>query len=298
MAVYLGTYGRLTLRRKTDEGEKFSTVNPSDVNVPRRRFSFDFEPGFLISGDQIEITSTNGSVLNWIATSGWSNNTKQSSGKWFIHVDDIGGIRLYSTFSAALEGNSSTAIALDAFNTAIPIRVKVANAASRVLGSITSYELNTNRETVDTTSLSEEFRSQYSSLMSGSGRITCHWDYKMAYGKGEHEPANYLLQLILRTEVGSEFEAELFLKTDGYNADRGRKDTDDRLFYRINGVLTNTVIAVQPTAIVEMTADFVATGPIQLLAVTALQYRLLQENGGRISLEQNAGSYLLLEAED
>lgn len=298
MAVYLGTYGRLTLRRKTDEGEKFSTVNPSDVNVSRRRFSFDFEPGFLISGDQIEITSTNNSVLEWVDHTGWANNTKQTSGKWFINVDDIGGIKLYTTFSAALSGSTSGAIVLDSFNTAIPIRVKVANAANRILGSITSYELNTNRETVDITSLSEEFRSQYSSLMSGSGRISCQWDYKMSYGKGEHEPANYLLQLILRTEVGSEFEAELFLKTDGYNADRGREDTDDKLFYRINGVLTNTVIAVQPTAIVEMTADFVTTGSIQLLAVTAPQYKLLQENGDRISLEQNAGSYLLLEAED
>lgn len=298
MAVYLGTYGRLTLRRKTDEGEKFSIVNPSDVNTTRRRFSFDFEPGFLISGDQIEITSTNNSVLEWVDHTGWANNTKQTSGKWFINVDDIGGIKLYSTFSAALRGNTNDAIILDSFNTAIPIRVKVANAASRILGSITSYELNTNRETVDITSLSEEFRSQYSSLMSGSGRIACQWDYKMAYGKGEHEPANYLLQLILRTEVGSEFEAELFLKVDGYDADRGRSDLDDRLFYRINGVLTNTVIAVQPTAIVEMTADFVTTGPIKLLAITAPQYKLLQENGDRIALEQNAGSYLLLEAED
>lgn len=298
MAVYLGTYGRVTLRRKTDEGEKVSTVNPSDVNVNRRRFSFDFEPGFLISGDQIEITSTNGAVLGWVDETGWANSTKQTSGKWFINVDYIGGIRLYSTFSAALRGNTSEAIQLDALGAEVPIRVMVANAKSRILGSITSYELNTNRETIDVTALSEEFRSQYSSLMSGSGRIACQWGYLQNFGQGEHETANYLLQLILRTEVGSEFEAELFLKTSGYNPDRGRSDTSDQLYYKINGVLTNAVVAVQPTTIVEMTADFVTTGPIQLLAVTAPEFKLLQENGDRISLEQDASSYLLLETEE
>lgn len=292
MAVYLGTYGRVTLRRKTDEGEKYSVVNPSDVNTARRRFSFDFKPGFLISGDQVEITSTDGSTLDWIDHTGWSNNTKQSSGKWFIHVDELDGIKLYTTFSAALLGNTSTAVILDSFATEIPIRIKVANAVHRILGSITSYELNTNRETVDTTSLSEEFRSQYSSLMSGSGRITCQWDYKSTYGQGINEPSNYLLQLLLRTEVGSEFAAELFLKTAGYSADSSRDDADDQLFYRINGVLTNTVIAVQPTNIIEMTADFVTTGRILLLAATAPEFKLLQENGDRISLEQDAALYL------
>ena len=298
MSTYLGVNGRISLRRKSTEGEKFSVVNTSDVNTVRRRFSFDFEPGFLLSGDQLEVSSTNGATLDFVSTSGWSNGTKQSSGKWFIFVDDLGGIRLYDSFSESLLGNFSDAIPLDSIASDIPIRVNVRNAQSRILGQVTSYELNTNRETIDTTALSEEFRTQNSGLISGSGRISCQWDYVDDVGSGNYENANYLLQLILRTEVGSEFEAELYIKTSGYNPSRNANQTNDNIFYRVNGVITNAAIAFQPTTIVEMTADFITTGPVRLLTGIGVPDYLLQEDGSKMKLEQDASSYLLLEQED
>jgi hypothetical protein len=297
MAVYLGTYGRVTLKRKTSNGVKESVVNPSDVNVSRKRFSFDFDPGFLISGDQVEITSTNNATLAFVSTAGWSNGVKQSSGKWFIHVDELGGIRLYSTFGDALTGGSTNAIALDSIATDIPITVVVANAANRILGAITSYELNTSREMVDTTALSEQFRSQWSSLMSGSGRITCQWDYKDAYGGGNYETANYLLQLVLRTEVGSEFSAQMFLKTSGYNPNNTVTEADDQIYYQIDGVLTASALQFTPDSVVEMVADFVTTGPIRLLADVVTESKVLQENTDDILLEQDVTASLLQEAE-
>jgi len=297
MAVYLGAYGRLTLRRKTSNGIKESVVNSSDVNVGKKRFSFDFDTGFLISGDQVEITSTNNTTLNFVSSSGWSNGVKQSSGKWFIHVDELGGVRLYTTFGDALAGGTASAIALDAIATDIPIKIIVANASNRILGAITNYELNTNRETVDTTALSDQFRSQWSSLMSGSGRIDCHWDYKDSYGGGTYETANYLLQLVLRTEVGSEFSAQLFLKTGGYAPSYAAEDVDDQIYYEINGVLTASALAFTPDNIVTMAADFVTTGPIRLLAKTASDFRVLQESADGILLEQDVTASLLQEAD-
>lgn len=297
MAVYLGTYGRVTLKRKTSNGVKESVVNPSDVNVSRKRFSFDFDPGFLISGDQVEITSTNNATLAFVSTAGWSNGVKQSSGKWFINVDELGGIRLYSTFGNALTGGSSNAIALDAIATDIPIKVVVANAKARILGAVTSYELNTNRETVDTTALSDQFRSQWSSLMSGSGRITCHWDYTDSYGGGEYETANYLLQLILRTEVGSEFNAQLFLKTNEYSPNGSSAELSDQLYYEIDAVITAAALQFTPDNVVSMEADFVTTGPIRLFADLIAESKVLQENTDDILLEQDATASLLQEAE-
>lgn len=295
MSTYLGSYGRMSLRRKSVQGEKESVVNPSDVNVTKRRFSFDFETGFLISGDQIEITSTDGSVLDFVGTDGWLNNTKQSSGKWFVYVDQLGGIRLYNTFADSLEGLLADAITLSSIATDIPISVKVANTRMRLLGAVTSYEINTNREVIDVTSISEEFRSQYSGLISGSGRFTCHWDY----GESEGETGNYLLQLILRTEVGSEFDAELFLKVPNYlPAYTSSIKLDDEIYYSISGLITNAAIAFQPDSIVEVTADFVTTGPIRLRANYEERSYLVQENGGRLALEQDSGSYLSLEQED
>jgi hypothetical protein len=295
MSTYLGAYGNIALRRKSVEGEKQSVINPSDVNAVRRRFSFDFETGFLISGDQIEITSTNGAVLDFVGTDGWANNTKQSSGKWYVFVDDLGGIRLYDNFAESLDGELATAITLASIVADIPIRVKVANTAMRLVGSVTSYEINTNREAIDVTGLSEEFRSQYSGLMSGSGRITCHWDYI----NSNIETGNYLLQLILRTEVGSEFDAELFVKQANYLPPYAPSiHLNDQIYYTISGLITNAAIAFQPDAIVEVTADFITTGPIRLrTGVGALSY-LLQENGDRLILEQDASSFLALEQED
>lgn len=294
MSTYLGAYGRVALRRKSDEGEKTSIVNTSDINVASRRFSFDFESGFLISGDEIEITSTNGAVLEFVGTDGWADGTKRNSGKWFIFVDDLGGIRLYSTFAASLDGELADAITLSAIASDVPIRVKVENAGSRLLGAVTSYEINTSREAIDVTALSEEFRNQYSGLMSGSGTISCHWDYFNT----TTETGNYLLQLILRTEVGSEFDAELFVKTENYAPAGQQNELNNKIYYSISGVITNAAVAFQPDAVVEVTADFVTTGPIRLRTGTSALSYLLQENDDRLELEQDASSYLALEQED
>lgn len=298
MSTYLGRNGRISLGRTSTEGGKYSTISKSDINTTKRRFSFDFDRSFLITGDLLEISSTNDATLAFISASGWANNTKQSSGSWYIFVDDIGGIRLYNNFADSLIGALNDAIALEAIVADIPVRVRVTNSRSRIIGQVTSYELNTNRETIDTTVLSDEFRSQYSGLMSGSGRISCQWDYVDDVSDGENETANYLLQLILRTEVGSEFEASLFVKTPGYHPSGDNTLVDDSLFYQINGVITNAAIAFQPTTIVEMTADFVTTGPVRLLTGIGAKQYLLQENSDKIQLEQNSNSYLLLEQED
>jgi len=297
MAVYLGTFGRVTLQRKSDHGALESIVNPSDVNTTRKRFSFDFDQGYLITGDQIEITSTDGSTLSWISTAGWSNSTKQSNGKWFVNVDELGGIRLYSSFANALNGGSANAIALDTINTNIPIKVVIANQQRRILGAITGYELSTQRESVDITSLSDQFRSQWSSLMSGSGRISCQWDYKDCCGNGEYETAQYLLQLAVRTEVGSEFNAQLFLKTNEYNPSGVAGQADDQIWYEVSGVITGSAVQFTPGTIVESTIEFITTGPIRLKTQTVTYDKILQENTDDILLDQDATASLLQEVD-
>lgn len=297
MAVYLGTFGEVQLLRKSVEGAKFSVVNPSDVNVTRKRFSFDFETGFLITGDQVEITSTNGAVLDFVDETGWGDGIKQSNGKWFVHVDELGGIRLYSNFNDALSGAQGNAIPMDTLFGDIPIRVAVANALPRILGTITNYELNTSRETIDITAISDQFRSQWSSLMSGSGRISCQWDYRDRPGTSGYETPHYLMQLAIRTEVGSEFSARLYLKTDTYNPTGEITTRNDQIWYDIEGIITASAIQFTPGTIVEMTADFITTGPIRLLTQTTQSSKILQENEGDIRLEQNPTVSLLQEGE-
>ena len=295
MSVYLGTCGRVELQRTSLQGEKFSTVNPGDVNTDRKRFSFDFDPGMFLTGDQLEFRTTNGATLAFVSTAGWPDGVKKNGGKWFINVDELGGIRLYSTFGAALTGGEINAIALSAIGADVPIAVKVANALPRVIGQLTAYELNTAVEAIDQTALGDQFRSQYSSLMSGSGRLSGLWDYRDTVGAGSYETAHYLLQLALRTEIGSEFRARLYLKTNAQNPTGGATTGDDEIWYEVTGVITQAAMQVTPTSLVEVSAEFVTTGPIQLRAKTADDNLILQENADDILLEQDATARLTQE---
>jgi hypothetical protein len=295
MGIYLGNIGNIELTRKSLEGSKESIVNPSDVNADRNRFSFDFDPSFLISGDLVELSTTDGTDLDFVDASGWANNTVQSSGNWYVFVDELGGIKLYETFDESLEGGLTGLVPLTAIARDIPIRVKIRDRDSRLLAAVTEYELNTNREIVDITTLSDEHRQQYSSLITGSGRLTAHWDYANEY---EKEPVHYLMQLVIRTEVGSAFHGKFYIKYADTTAQAGEftaAQINDSLWWEFDAIVTASAVSFAADSMVVGTIDFVATGPIRLKAQTLPKRYLLQEDDGKIELEQDADSYILLE---
>jgi hypothetical protein len=296
MGVYLGNNGNIELTRKSLEGAKESVVNPSDVNASRNRFSFDFDEGFLINGDLIEIATTDGTDLDFVDATGWSVGSVQTSGNWYVFIDELGGIRLYDNFDDSLEGSTAGLISLAAIARDIPIRVSVRDRDRRILASVTDYELNTNRETVDITALSDQYRQQYSSLISGSGRITAQWDYVNEAGR---EPVNYLMQLVLRTEIGSSFHAKFYIKSPNTDAAGGAfasTQFNDSLWWEFDALVTNSATSFTPSDVIVSTIDFVATGAIRLRARTTTQRKLLQESGDPILLEQSG--YLLLEGDE
>jgi hypothetical protein len=296
MAVFLGNIGNIELTRKSLEGAKQSIVNPSDVNSTRKRFSFDFDENYLITGDLIEIKTTDGTDLDFIGADGWSDGQIYGSGNWYIFIDELGGIRLYNTFDDSLEGTKGLAVTLVDIARDIPIEVTVRDRGGRLLASVTEYELNTNRETVDVTTLSDEHRQQYSSLITGSGRLTAQWDYGNI---GDVEPVNYLMQLVLRTEIGSAFGAKFYIKSQDTGPSGGQIAADqynDSLWWEFDALVTNSATSFLPGEVIVSTIDFVTTGAIRLKARTTPQRRLLQESGSPILLEQSG--YLLLEDDD
>ena len=276
MSVYLGTFGEVELQRQFDGGALASIINTSDVNSLSKRFSFDFEHGQLLTGDQIEISSTDGSALDFI--SGYTD----SSVKKFIYVDELDGIRLYDSFANAVNGGSVNATALAVPSDDIPISVVVENASYRLLGQVNSYELNTERETVDTTVLSDEFRSRINTLMSGSGQMSCFWEYT---GSTTDELPHYLLELALRTKVGSQFKAKFYIKTDGYNPSGVKARDDDQIWYEFTGMLTDCAVQFSPSNAVQMTANFITTGDIQIRMTVEPKNAVLQENSDDILLD-------------
>lgn len=295
MGIYLGLIGNIELTRTALEGAKQSVLNPSDVNPSQDRFSFDFEEGYLITGDFVEITSTDRTNLDFIDASGWANNSLHSSGAWYVFVDELGGIRLYNSFAASLDGGTEGRVPLVAINRNIPINLIVRDRESRVLGDVIEYELNTNRETVDITTLSDQYRQQYSSLISGSGRLTARWDYT---NNRHEEPVNYLMQLVLRTEIGSTFHGRFFIKTPDTPAFAGSfsaNQINDSLWWEFDGIITASAVNFAADQVITSVIDFISTGPIRLRASTQVPNRLLQEDNGKIKLEQNGSAFVLLE---
>ena len=287
MSVYLGTFGEVELKREFDGSDLQSTINPSDVNATKKRFSFDFDHGQLLTGDQVEITSTDGSALDFI------DSYTKTSVKKFIYVDELDGIRLYDTFAHAVAGGTTNATALATPGNNIPIKVVVQNSEYRVLGRVQSYELNTQRETVDVTTLSDEFRNRIGTLMSGSGRMACEWEYT---GDTAKELPNYLLELVLRTKVGSTFKGRFYIKTSGYNPANHSDANNDAVWYEVSGVLTACAVQFTPNQMVQITADFITTSKIEIRMDLEVQGKLLQENTDDILLEQGTTDAVLLES--
>lgn len=298
MGIYLGQSGNIELTRTALEGAKQTILNPNDVNPDQDRFSFDFQEGYLITGDFIEITATDGTNLDFIDATGWANNTVHSSGAWYIFVDQLGGIRLYNTFADSLDGGVQGRVNLTSIARNIPLNIIVRDRESRLLGDIVEYELNTNRETVDITTLSDEYRQQYSSLISGSGRLTAHWNYT---NNTHEEPVNYLMQLVLRTEIGSTFHGRFYIKTSGaveYGPGFAASQINDSLWWEFDGIVTASAINFAADQLVTGVIDFIATGPIRLRAQTQENRFLLQEDDDKIKLEQNPNAFVLLEELD
>ena len=286
MTVYLGTHGQVELKRVFNGGELQSTIDVADVNATAKRFSFDFEHGQLVTGDQIEITSTDGSALDFI------DSYTDSSVKKFIFVDELDGIRLYNTFALAVAGGTANAVALATPGDAIPIKVKVETVSAKLLAQVNSFEINTERETVDTTVLSDEFRSRVNTLISGSGRISAFWEYT---GDTANELPMYLFELAHRTRVGSNFSGQFYIKKSGYNPSGVTDRNDDEIWWNVEGIITAAAIQFSPDSTVQITADFITTGEIQLRMKLETPDALLQEDSGDIRLDQDSGAKLLLQ---
>lgn len=283
MTVYLGTHGTVELQRQSG-GQALTglKLKKDDVDTTKKRFSLDgLEHGQLVTGDRIEITAT--AALDLI-----SGNTEKSIENKYIHVDAVDGIRLYDTFAKAVNGTVSDAQALSTPANDLDVTVKIDNDI-RVIAQLTNFELNTERETVDTTALSDEFRNRISTLISGSGRISAFWEYT---GNTSDEVSNYMLQLILRTKVGSNFRGRFYLKVDGYNPSGDADRSNDVIYYELEGMLTSAAVQFAPDNVIEIAADFVTTGDIQLRIITDPPLKLLNEDGTFILLNATSSAKL------
>jgi len=290
MTYFLGHYGKIKLKRKA--ATSFRTeVSPADVNTALNRFGFDGSIENLLTGDQLRIVTNDPRGLDFLPTSTWPDGGGATLNEviGYSNINALGGIRLFETFSQAINNDRTSEYPVETFTgDPIPVDVSVYGSVERVLGDVTGYSFNTDRESLDTTTMSDRFKKMYSAgLISGSGSIDCMFNTQ---NSGLTENSLLMLQLINRTDIGSEFSCFLqLLESDNYP---GTQD----VYYEFDAMVTRTGVEVRSDQVISCVIDFVTTGEIRLLIGEPSGY-ILKEDDDRIRLNQNL-DFLLTEVTD
>ena len=284
MSVYFGSTGFIELKRDAINSEIETTLNPDDVNVNKKRFSVEKVLGSLITGDQIEIETADGSNLELLSGHNFPDLRK------YIHIDDVGGIRLFNTFASALAGEVTNALTLTAPTSTKSILIRTRNTRFRPLAKVTEFEITTSRDTVDITNLNDEFRRQYENgLISGQGTIQTIWQHRNFLNdtKDFESPdfPVYLSQLLVRMQQGADFEGRFYIYHDP-------TQSTNSVWYQSICVVTNVAINVPASGLVEARIEFVTNSEIRLhngvppsFLLLESSDKILQEDGEGILLE-------------
>lgn len=284
MTFFLGHNGNVRLRRD-GQAALSSAISPDDVNTSLNRLGFDGSLENILTGDRLVITTEDPRGLLCFATNVWSSAQVENSIQAYVNVNAAGGLRFFASFAASVNNVRAEEYSLAAFAGApLPIAANIQDSSYNVLGSVTGYTINTDREAIETTALSDRFRQQYSAgLISGSGSIDCIFSLATT---GITETPLLMLQLVQRIEIGSAFDCALYL-TESAGTD---------VFYELTALVIKSGVEVRSDALITCTIDFVTTGDIRLLVGSPSGY-VLQENDDRIVLDPSL-DYLLTETED
>ena len=284
MSIYFGSTGFIELKRDALNSALETSLNPDDVNINKKRFSVNKVSGSLITGDQIEIETNDGSNLELLSGHSFPDLRK------YIHIDDMGGIKLYETFASALAGEVTDALTLTAPSSTKNISIRTRNTRFRPLAKITEFEITTERDTVDITNLGEEFRKQYENgLISGQGTMQTIWQHRNFQndtpGFASPEFPVYLSQLLVRMQQGADFEGRFYVYHDP-------SQSTNSVWYQSMCVVTNVAISVPASGLVEARIEFITNGEIRLhngvppsFLLLESSDKILQEDGDGILLE-------------
>ena len=288
MPTYLGSGGFVELKRTSMEHSLNASLVPSDVNTSRKRFSVTGVKSNIITGDKVEIARKDGSS-NLELVSG--HNARD--GSWFVHVDDIGGIRLYETFALAVGGTKANAKTLVVPSSNQEISIKARNTSYRPLARIEEYEFTTQRDQIEISQLGDVFKRQYDNgMIQGQGSMTCFWEHRYVatdhdYSTGQ-EFSSYLARLILRVQQGSDFFGRFFLY-------RESASSANNAWYECDAQITSCSVSIPNVGIIKTDIEFITTGEFSLQVGVTPGYvlqestdHLLQEDGSKIFLEDDA----------
>ena len=291
MTYFIGHHGKIKLKRKNQTAFT-SSVSPDDVNTTLNRFGFDGSLENLLTGDQLVITTNDPRGLDFMPSSTWPNGGGATLNEIVLYsnINALGGIRLFSTFPDAINNVRANEYPLEAFTGApIEISVRILGSVERVLGDVNGFSFNTDRESIETTSLNDKFKRMHSAgLISGGGSIDCLFG---ANTDSQTENSLLMLQLINRVELGSEFSCFLQLVDNSVAIYSAAQD----IYYEFDAIITKSGVEVRADALISCAIDFVTTGEIKLLIGRPSGY-ILKEDADKVLKEDLEG--LLTEETD
>ena len=291
MTYFLGNVGNVRLRRNSETILNV-VVKDADTVTSLNRIGIEGANENLLTGDKVTISTDDARGIAFFPVNSWvdGEGVSHRSFSQFINVNAAGGIRFFPTFQSAVNNVRSEEYTIQNFGGGpLPLRIQVRDISANVLGDVTSYEFNTDREALETTALSDKFKRMYSAgLISGSGKIDCIFNNQTS---GVKETPLLALQLINRVDIGSEFDCLLSI-TDSDN-DPSQLD----IFYEFTAMVTRSGLQVSASELITCSIDFVTTGEIKLLVGRPSGY-VLKEDEDRIALNQDNLAFLLTEVED
>ena len=294
MTYFIGNVGNVRLRRN-NEVALSALVKDADVTVTLNRVGFEGAVDNLLTGDKVTISTADTRGLLFFTVGSWvdGEGVEQRSFSAYINVNAAGGLRFFPTFADAVNNNRAAEYQVQSFvGDPLLIQLVVRDISANVLGDVTGYTFNTDREGLDATTLNDKFKRMYSAgLISGSGSIDCLFNNATS---GVKETPLLMLQLIHRVDIGSAFDCLLSI-TDSTNDPA--LSASDNIFYEFTAMVTRAGLELSASDLISCSIDFVTTGEIKLLVGRPSGY-ILKEDDDRLALNQNSLEFLLTEVED
>lgn len=293
MSVVLGSSGNVRLRRSSGGKEIVrlsASIKDSDINTTLNRVGFDKSIDNILTGDRVEITTSDTRGLAFFDQSTWLTEKIEKTFSGFVNVNAVGGLRFFPTMEDAVNNTRANEYNLNTLADSTPLDISVAlrDTIYNLLGNVTAFQFNTDREAVEVTALNDKFKKQYSAgLISGSGSIDCLFNSTTT---GIKEAPVLMLQMLQRIDVGSEIDLALYVLDNSDILDVGS------VFYETTACVTRAGVNVASGDLVTCTIDFVTTGEIRLLIGQPVGY-LVGEGDTRILLEHSA-DFLVQEETD
>lgn len=287
MTVFAGHYGSIEFKRIGSDNRLDLQVSASDIYFARKRFALggsnglDIPFGTITTGDRVRISTddprglpfrlyTNVNNTTYIDYPGSDvsipENRRVGPIEFYANVDTLGAISMYRNFADAIANPKARylAIPLEQAQGTEPwsVKVNLLPGDFHELGQVQGFTFNTDRETIDISSLGEKYKNFSSSAITGAGTVDCLFSFKNITGE---EIPLALAQLIQKIEIGSRFEGKFYILEPGLPQPPGYAALDG-VFYEVNGILTKSAFTMRADQIAECSFDFISAGEFKLRA--------------------------------